>query len=578
MNYLTTWNPPDPSCPAPASAAKGGPDAPVQHPGWCEAYDGLMIELVTGLTAGPAFLALLGPAGTGKTWMLQAAAADLRRRGQPVILVRRGELPIEVFPGTAVLVDEAARMDDGQLARLAAVRDASVVLADLPAFAARLEQLARPPTIVPLAPLSPGDMPEFVAAWLAARGLPAGVVAHPAISRLFDHSGGIPRLVVQLLRAALAVHGEMGAAGIGADAVDEMAALRLGGFDAEIAPPAVQDAPPTVQQKPDVAPDTPGMPDTPDMVGEEPAAAGPVPPSEAPATSPVPPDSVLTVPTAGMSARPRRRVRRAAAAAALSAVAASLLIVAALAVHHGQQAPANPGTVLATSETTPAAAGAARDAGTPAGGSMPGAQPPPVRVPDAAPDAFIALQAQPEAASSVPPSLSPSPAPILSPAPSLSPASNPAPDMEATTAPAQEPAVAAGPGQAAAPTPETDLSEPAPPDAPAQAVIPPAPDRGEFAPVPSVTVMAPFAAPSAAEPVPAPLSQEPEPQSLAQAGGAPGLVLVARAGDTMPDLYAKVYRGVRPPSYADVIAANHLPLRPGAIVVFPRPQDGWPER
>lgn len=561
MNYLTTWTPPDPSSPAPASAATGGPDAPVQHPGWCEAYDGLMIELVAGLTAGPAFLALLGPAGTGKTWLLHAAAADLRRRGQPVVLVRRGELPIEVFPGTAVLVDEAARMDDQQLARLAAVRDASIVLADLPAFAARLDQLARPPAIVPLAPIAPGDMPEFVAAWLGARGLPAGMLTHPAVARLFDHSGGVPRLVVQLLRAALAMRGEMGAASIGPDEMDEMAALRLGGFDAGTAPPAIQDAPHISQEQPGVAQDAPGM------AGEEPAAADLAPPSEAPA-SPPPPESAPTAPSpaaplAGASIQPRRRLRRAARAAVLPALAASLLMAATLAVRHVQQAAVGRGTILAASGAAPSAASASHDAEISASGSTPGAQPPPVRVPDAppdaAPDASAAIQAQLEAAPTIPPSPSP--------------ASSPAPTIEAVPAPPQEAAAAASPGQAADPAPNP--SEPPPPEAPAQAVIPPEPDEGRRAAAPSITAMAPPAVPSLPEPAPAPPSEAPEPQSLAQASGAPGLVLVAHAGDTMLALYAKVYRGVRPPPYSDVVAANHMPLRPGAIVVFPAPQDGW---
>lgn len=573
MNYLTTWTPPDSSSPTPASAAKGRDDAPVQHPSWCEAYDNLMIALVAGLTAGPAFLALLGPAGTGKTWMLQAAAAALRQRGQPVILVRRGELPIEVFPGTAVLVDEAARMDDGQLARLAAVRDASVVLADLPAFATRLKQLTRQPTVVPLAPIAREDMPEFVMAWLAARGLPAAVLTHPAVSRLSDHSGGVPRLVVQLLRAALAVNGEMGVAGIGADAVDEMAALRLGGLDTEIALPAVPDTPHMGQQTPGAAPDTPGI------AGEEPVAAAPVPPSETPATPPAPLESVLMASTAGESVQPHRRVRRAPATATLAALAASLLIAAPLAVHHVRQAPVDLGTVLAKSQTTPATPGATHDAEIPRGSDMPAAQQLPVHVPDTAPDAApsatIAPQAQSEAASSTPPS----PASNSSPAsdPSLVPGTPSAPSTEAAAAPMQEPAIAASPDQATAPVPEPNPPEPAPPDPPAPAVTPPAPNGGRLASIPSITIVAPHAAPSTAEPVPMPLREEPA-QSPAQPGGAPGLILVAHAGDTMPDLYAKVYRGLSPPPYAEVVAANHLPLRAGAIVVFPMPQGGWPAR
>lgn len=56
---------------------------------------------------------------------------------------------------------------------------------------------------------------------------------------------------------------------------------------------------------------------------------------------------------------------------------------------------------------------------------------------------------------------------------------------------------------------------------------------------------------------------------------APGLVLVARRGDTIHALYAKVYRGLTPPPYKEVVAANHAPLKPGAVVVFPAPPNGW---
>ena len=74
------------------------------------------------------------------------------------------------------------------------------------------------------------------------------------------------------------------------------------------------------------------------------------------------------------------------------------------------------------------------------------------------------------------------------------------------------------------------------------------------------------------------------PQSAAGASrrtdphGGPGLVLVAAEGDDMPKLYARVYRGVTPPPYATVIAANTTPIRPGALVIFPEPPRGWPRR
>ncbi len=58
----------------------------------------------------------------------------------------------------------------------------------------------------------------------------------------------------------------------------------------------------------------------------------------------------------------------------------------------------------------------------------------------------------------------------------------------------------------------------------------------------------------------------------------PGLVLVAAAGDDMRVLYAKVYRGVTPPPYRAVLAANRSPLQAGGLVVFPEPPQGWSSR
>ena len=418
---------------APAFTAAGAVDAAVQHPGWCEAYDRLMVELLARLGAGPAFFALLGPAGTGKTWLLQAVAAALRQQGQAVILVRRGELPIEAAPGAVILVDEAARMDDGPLARLEGMRDASIVLADLPVFAARLQRLARPPAIIPLAPLRSGDMPGFATAWLASRGVPADILTPAAAARLSEHSDGVPRLAVQLLRAALAMAGPSAGAWIGADLVDEVAALRFGGFDAVSAEAAEP------------------------VAGEDLVHADPLAPGSPPALAPEVQEADPGSPARVASGRPRAVRGRAGQAAAWGAVAASLLVAAVLAASYWQFP----------------------------SGAREGSAPPPAHV------------AQHDA---------------------------------------RERAPVAATGQG---TPS--LAAPAA----IKAVLPPPPaDTGR----------------------------------RGQAGGAPGLVLVANAGDTMTALYAKVYRGVRPPAYADVVAANHMPVRPGALVVFPAPLDGWPER
>ena len=59
-------------------------------------------------------------------------------------------------------------------------------------------------------------------------------------------------------------------------------------------------------------------------------------------------------------------------------------------------------------------------------------------------------------------------------------------------------------------------------------------------------------------------------------GGHSGLVLLAEPGDNLASLYAKVYRGVVPPAFVTVQAANRAPVTPGMLVMFPAPPGGWP--
>jgi type II secretory pathway predicted ATPase ExeA len=84
---------------------------------------------------------------------------------------------------------------------------------------------------------------------------------------------------------------------------------------------------------------------------------------------------------------------------------------------------------------------------------------------------------------------------------------------------------------------------------------------------------------SQASDVPAPMVDRKE---TAQTGagnrGAPGLVLIAGAGDDLATLYARVYRGLTPPPYQLVAAVNRTPVKPGALVTFPEPPGGWSAR
>jgi MSHA biogenesis protein MshM len=107
-------------------------------------------------------------------------------------------------------------------------------------------------------------------------------------------------------------------------------------------------------------------------------------------------------------------------------------------------------------------------------------------------------------------------------------------------------------------------------------------------PPPQASLIAPNAGSTVAGPteitptVMPPLAQPPvEPGSARLAPGAtprlggPGLALMVKEGDTIMALYAKVYRGLTPPPYAAVLAINRIPVKPGAILVFPEPPGGW---
>jgi hypothetical protein len=81
--------------------------------------------------------------------------------------------------------------------------------------------------------------------------------------------------------------------------------------------------------------------------------------------------------------------------------------------------------------------------------------------------------------------------------------------------------------------------------------------------------------------MPPPKTPEPEKVSLSaqpdtQRFSAPGLLLVARPHDTLETLYERVYRGVRPPPFAEVAALNPAHFRAGDTLIFPVPSNGWP--
>jgi hypothetical protein len=105
------------------------------------------------------------------------------------------------------------------------------------------------------------------------------------------------------------------------------------------------------------------------------------------------------------------------------------------------------------------------------------------------------------------------------------------------------------------------------------------------APAPSSVVAAapvPVPAPTALRFAAIPIPEPPRPAVAtvqAPARSAPGLLLIARSGETLSSLYAKVYRGLVPPPFEAVAAANPKQFKPGDVLVFPSPPEGWkPER
>ena len=224
-------------------------------------------------------------------------------------------------------------------------------------------------------------------------------------------------------------------------------------------------------------------------------------------------------------------------------------------------------------------------------------------LPDAAPSSTVPTvppAAPPVLASAEPPHPPEPPAPA--------PSAEPAPSPELPASPGPQPGATAHAGIVETPLPPPPApqrlasaepaSAPPPPafDLPAIAEAPlPAPTPAPVASPrsPAVLTSQP-AAPTPAKPPPAevasippgppsqptppvsrPAAPLPEKAAREAPHGSPGLILVAGADDTLPKLYARVYRGITPPPYADVLAINHSPIRPGELLIFPEPPNGW---
>jgi hypothetical protein len=106
-----------------------------------------------------------------------------------------------------------------------------------------------------------------------------------------------------------------------------------------------------------------------------------------------------------------------------------------------------------------------------------------------------------------------------------------------------------------------------PPAIPATAGPPPPAHPAPQHPAPEQQAIAP--------PVPPPTAVPQAPMAAPALPPGPGLLVIAKAEDTLQSLYSRVYKGLQAPPFEVVEAMNPHEIKLGDVVVFPAPPGGW---
>lgn len=206
----------------PATRATVRPEAPfetgpiVMHRGFREARDQVLSEL-----AGDSKLILVaGPAGIGKSLLLQEITRSLRIQGTVDVIVEAHDtLPSASLARDSerggqrrteprrrvVLVDEAFQVDPAAIDRLWRHTRCAFVLADLDRGRLCSATPRFPPgmTVVRLQPLTLDEAEAFVVARTIQLGMAADAISREAAARIAERSGGLPAALNALSSVAL---------------------------------------------------------------------------------------------------------------------------------------------------------------------------------------------------------------------------------------------------------------------------------------------------------------------------------------------------------------------------------------
>jgi hypothetical protein len=176
-------------------------------------------RLMRHIELGAAEILVAGPAGSGKTFLLDIVEESCRERALSVLRIERGDLAHTAIGKCAdvLLVDEADFVDEAALKRIRSDPEAYKTIV----FACRAPRGVGDggvPAVVKVTALTPQEARAFLVDRATAAGRP-DLFAPEAVDALVDGTSGIPRLLRSVGALALFFAAYEGAGKVGADHV-----------------------------------------------------------------------------------------------------------------------------------------------------------------------------------------------------------------------------------------------------------------------------------------------------------------------------------------------------------------------